>query len=354
MDRRSNTACPLSQRGRAKPVPPAQKSRDPSAAPGDRVCLEEVVSPFQNQYPPSRLSCPSGPSSSSSPGCSSEGTGSLYSVSSGVTAPPHSSVKKRSQTAFRARLGEVGRWGGLKGCPFRAPHWRANPLGEQDRGSERTKPRASPERAGPRQGRGSSRTHSGAKSVRLQRALGEKIEGKVKFSQFLNEVTFNILDPNSLRAFGKRASPSGFPAISPPRPEDPIQAAAQRGPWPPSTMARRQGPLPRRWAGPEDQTLPDAAEMDVGPVDLGARAGSRLKLGTDEKNVIPPPPEFCEGFEMTSPVPEFLPDFPPYPYGSVSLPKGINMVSEESPPSFESKQGHMLRLESQHLKGTPE
>lgn len=312
MDRRSNTACLQSQGGRAKPF----------EALGDQVWLEEVMGPFQNQSSLSQLSCPSAPSSSS-PGCSSEGTGSLYSVSSGVTG----------RTAFQTRLGSERRWGRLTGCPFRGPRWRAHPLAQQDRGRNRAKTHASPDGVGPCQGRGSPRTHAGAKSVKLQCLLEEKIEAKVKFSQFLNEVTSNVLHPNSLRVFGRPVSPSGFPTISPPPPEDEIQEATQWSPRLPRSRARRQGSLLARWASQEEQTLLDApertiSETDVDTVDPDVRAGAPLTLETDEEDVIPPPPQFCEGFQMTSPVPEFHPDPPPYPYRSVSLPKGINMVSE--------------------------
>ncbi|KAM8832774.1 uncharacterized protein AB9W97_003707 [Spinachia spinachia] len=303
MYRIRNAARVLSHTGKAVPVPPSLISRHPFRAPGDPVCLEEVMGPQ------SQLSCPSAPSSS--PGCSP------YSVSSGVTAPLHSPIKKRSQTASQTRLAGERRLGTLTGCPFRGPHWRATPLWEQVRGGNRTKPPASAERVGPRRGRGSARTHGSAKSLKLHCPLEEKIEGKVKFSRFLNEVTSNILDPNSLQAFGKAVSPSGFPAISPPQPEDEIQAATQWSPWLPCSMARRRGSLLERWTSQAEQTLLAAAERNVVETDV------------DTVDL-----EFCEGFEMTSPVAEFRPDSPPYPYGPVSLPRSINMVSEESRPSF--------------------
>ncbi|XP_077367297.1 brain-enriched guanylate kinase-associated protein isoform X1 [Festucalex cinctus] len=49
-----------------------------------------------------------------------------------------------------------------------------------------------------------------------------------------------------------------------------------------------------------------------------------------EENVIPPPPNFCQGFEMKRFL-EFNHNFPGYPSRSISLPRGINMVCDDSP-----------------------
>uniref|UniRef100_A0A672H0W2 Si:dkey-174m14.3 n=1 Tax=Salarias fasciatus TaxID=181472 RepID=A0A672H0W2_SALFA len=101
-------------------------------------------------------------------------------------------------------------------------------------------PRVPPARRSPLT-TGSGQALTRAKSVKLQWLLEEKIEAKLKFSQFLDEVTSNVLDPNSLQAFGRPASPSGCVAENPDQPEDGIQAVSRR--LPPS-MAQEQGHSP--------------------------------------------------------------------------------------------------------------
>ncbi|TNN52394.1 hypothetical protein EYF80_037417 [Liparis tanakae] len=327
MDGTSSTARVRSHRGRAKPGRPSLTSRTPPGALGDQVWLEEVIGPPYNQ---------SGPSApSSSPGCSSEGTGSLCSWSSGVTGLLHSSIKRQSQVAFHTRLREAGRWGRPADRRF-----RAHPQAEQDRGSNHDKLCARLQRGGQCQGRASSLTHGGAKSVKLQCLLEERVKAKVKFSQFLDEVTSNVLDAKSLQAFGKAVAPSGFTGAGPPQPGDEVQAAAQWTPRPPCSMDQRS--LLELKMTEEEQTPFDPEEetylvTDVDTVDLEGEAETPLQPERDEDNTITPPPQFCEGFGTTSPFPEFHPDFPTYPYRSASLPVGINMVSEESHPSLSSK-----------------
>ncbi|XP_069017615.1 brain-enriched guanylate kinase-associated protein isoform X1 [Embiotoca jacksoni] len=105
-------------------------------------------------------------------------------------------------------------------------------------------------------------------------------------------------------------------------------------------MAQQQGPLFEQKT-PEEQAFPDPAkrtylETDIDTVrrddepqgpETGAETPPQLEI--DAKHVIPPPPQFCQGFEMKNPFPEFHCDFPRYPNRSVSLPRGINMVPDE-------------------------
>ncbi|XP_044024256.1 brain-enriched guanylate kinase-associated protein isoform X1 [Siniperca chuatsi] len=293
---------------------------------GDQVWLEDLIGPLFNQSSSSQPSSPSAPSSS--PGGSrrsSEGTGSLYSWSSGVTCLLHSSIKKQSQEAFQTRLREERTCGKLAGCPSRGPHCRAHLQAEMGGGSNHNKLHAWPERRGPK----------------LQWLLEEKVKAKVKFSQFLDEVTSNVLDPNSLQAFGKPVSPLSFINTTPAQPEDNIQEGTHAGPRLPRSMAQSQGSLLEQKKTQEEQTALDPTQKtyletdidtvrrDDDPQDLEIKVETSPHLEIDEKNVIPPPPQFCQGFEIKSPFLEFHCDFPRYPYRSASLPRGINMVPDE-------------------------
>lgn len=352
MDGTSSPACFLPWRGRAKQSQPSQKSWASSAAPGpmfngDQVWLEELIGPSSYQSTPSHTSSPSVPSNS--PGgsrSSSEGTDSLYSWSSGATCVLHSSIKKQSQEAFQTRLREDRRWGKLSGCPSRAPHGGADPQVEQGGGSNHNTFHAWPEKGGLGQGRGSAQTHGSTKSVKLQWLLEEKVEAKLKFSQFLDEVTSNVLDPSSLQAFGTLVSPSNFTTSTPAQPEDKTEEAKQWSLRLPCSMAQQLGSVLEQKTTQDEQTPLDPPqktylETDIDTVrrdgdsqDLGMKTETLPPPEIDEKNVIPPPPQFCQGFEMKSPFPEFHCDFPRYPYRSASLPRGINMVSDESHPSL--------------------
>lgn len=294
---------------RAKQGQPSPKSWTPNGVLSDQVWLEELIGPSYNQ-----LSCPSAPSSS-------DGTCSLHSWSSGVTGLLNSSIKKQSQDAFQTRLRQFGK---LAGCPSRGPRGRAG------QGGGNNKLHAWPERGGLCQRRGSAQNH------KLQCLLEEKIEAKVKFSQFLDEVTSNVLDQNSLQAFGKPVSPTSNFTTTPSQPEDQIQVATQRSPRLLRSMAQEQKKTR------EEQTALDPARKTYLETDIDAarrddehqEIKAEPQLETDKETVIPPPPEFCEGFEMKSPFPEFDGDFPRYPYRSASLPRGVNMVSDESDPSL--------------------
>ncbi|GLD49580.1 brain-enriched guanylate kinase-associated protein isoform X1, partial [Lates japonicus] len=339
------TACFLSRRGAAKQGQPQQKYWASSAAHcpkfnGDQVWLEELIDPSSNQSSPSQPSSPSVPSSS--PGgsrSSSEGTGSLYSWSSGVTCLLHSSIKKQSQEAFQTRLREERTGGELAACPSRRPRGRVHPQAKEGGGRNHNKQHAWRERGGLCQGRGSARTHTNAKSVKLQWLLEEKIEAKVKFSQFLDEVASNVLDLNSLQAFGRPVSPSSSTTTNLDQPEEKIQVVTQWSPRLARSMAQQQGSLleqTQEEQSPPDLTQKTYLETDIDTVrnndeqqDLEIKADTVLQLETDETNLIPPPPQFCQGFEMKSPLPEFYSDFPRYPYRSASLPRGINMVPDE-------------------------
>lgn len=157
MDGTGSTASIFSQRGCAKQSQPSPKSWASFGVfspvyNGDQVWLEELIGPSFNQSSPS-----------SSPGGSrrsSEGTGSLYSWSSGVTCLLHSSIKKQSHEVFQARQREERRWGKLEGCTSRGPHGRVDPQAEQGGGGNDNKLHAWPETGGLCQGRSSAWMHA--------------------------------------------------------------------------------------------------------------------------------------------------------------------------------------------------
>lgn len=89
-------------------------------------------------------------------------------------------------------------------------------------------------------------------------------------------------------------------------PEDPIQA----------------GQSPKMYL----ETDIDVVRRDDHADDAAIDPDTLPPLLIDEPNVIPPPPNFCQGFEMKRFL-EFNHNSPRYPTRSISLPRGINMVS---------------------------
>lgn len=331
MDGTCSTACFLSQRGSAKQGHPSPKSCASSAAlcpflNGDQVWLEELTGPSTYRLSPSLPSGYSVPSSSpGSSRSSSKGTSSPNSWSSGVTGLLHNSIKKQSWEAFQTRLRKQRRW---PACPARGRHGRTHPQAEQGGGNRHNKLHAWPERGGDCQRRSSVQTQS---SDKLEWLLEEKIEAKVKFSQFLDEVTSNVIDPNSLLAFGKPVSPCSFTTTRLAQPEDNLQVVTQWSPRLRSLLEQttqdkqiHNDPTLRTYL----ETNIDTVSEDEQPEYLEIETNTPSPLELDERIVIPPPPKFCEGFKMT----EFHLDFPRSPYRSASLPRGINMVSDESRP----------------------
>ncbi|KAM3602749.1 uncharacterized protein V6R79_010029 [Siganus canaliculatus] len=327
MDGTRGTAACLSQRNGAERGQQLPKSWSSPGAPctvtnGDQVWLEELVGFSSYQ------SSTSQPSSSPGGSRSSSSAGSLYSRSSGATCILHSSIKKQSQEAFQTRLQEERTW---RKCPSSGP-----PGGNIDNTLH-----AWPESGGLARGWGSAQTLTSTHSVQLQWLLEEKAKAKLKFSRFLDEVTFNVLDPKSLKAFGKPASGIfSLVATSQAEFEGRVQEVAQLSPGLPCTMALQQDSSPEQKTQDEQtpadpvqkpylETDLDSVRRDNEPEDLEMRAETPPQLQLDEKNVIPPPPQFCQGFEMKVPFPESSCHFPKYPHRSASLPRGINMVPDE-------------------------
>ncbi|KAM9704519.1 brain-enriched guanylate kinase-associated protein isoform 1-T1 [Menidia menidia] len=339
MDATASPACFLSQKGTGRPPSPKSLASPGPLCTGDHIWLRELMGLSSYQSSPSQPSSPSVPGSSpggSSPGGSgsSSSEGSLRSWTSGGTRLLHRSIKQQSRRAFQAQLREEPGWGRVGARPSRGTHEIAHPGVERGGGGRHKEPR--------QQGRGSSRI--GVKSVKLQWALEERVKAKVKFSQFLDEVTSNVLDPHSLEAFGKPASPSGSISTNSEQPEDQIRVPSLRLP---RSMSKLHNFLPEQTTQ-EEKTSPDlplktyletdidCVRRNVEPRDPGSEAEMPQQQAIVEKYVIPPPPQFCQGYESSSASPVLCYDFPRYPHRSASLPRGINMLPDEEMNSIDA------------------
>lgn len=316
----------------------------PCTMPGsDQVWMEELIGP---------LFCQSGSSQTSSPGGSSHSIGSRSSSenswSSGATSILYTSIKKQSQEAFRSCL-RAGLCWKKAGCPSIEPCVRPNPQVELRGGASESPLHPWVERVGLSNGRSFAQICSSSGWVKLQWQLEEKVEAKLRFSKFLDEVTSNVFDTNSLQAFGKAVpnhrSITGDTNHLKERVKE-VKELKEKNPRLLCSMALQQVSLPELKMTQEEQTLlqpPQKTylETDIDNVradgklhDLDIQAGPPCQQETDGRHIIPPPPQFCQGVQMKSPFLEFHCHFPRYPYKSVSLPRGINMVSNESLPSL--------------------
>lgn len=306
---------------------------------GDQVYLEELIGP---------LSCQSSSSHPSSRGDLSYSAGgsrssSENSWSSGATSVLHSSIKQQSQKAFQSCL-RAGRCR-KAGLPSVGPRAEANPQVEQRGGTGKRPLHTWPERVGLSDGRYSAPTRSSS-GAKAQWLLEEKLDTRLRFSKFLDEVTSNVFDTNSLQALGKAVSQYRFIPGGIKRPGKKVGELTEWSPRLLCSMALQPTSLPELEMTKEEQTHPlppqktyletdiDTVRTDARLPNLDGKAEAPRQEETDERHIIPPPQQFCQGFQMKSPFPEFHCHFPRYPYKSVSLPRGINMVSNESLPSL--------------------
>lgn len=300
-----------------------------------------VLPVLPSQTPPAPSYSPGGSNSSSE-----------YSWSSAATSVLHNSIKKQCREAFQPRLRDGRMWRKLLGCHSRGLHSRAHPQVKPIGGRNHNTFNALPERVVVNKGMGYTANHSNNSRVKQQWLLEEKVEAKLKFSKFLDEVTSNVLDPNSLQAFGKPVSVCGFVTITTSQLDNKIQEVAAWSPRVPCSMAQWQGSLLEFRMTKEErnhlveprktylETDIDAVRTDGKPHNLEIKEESLPQSEIDEKQVIPPPLQFCQGFKMS---PEFHCHYPRYPYKSASLPRGINMVSELF-PVFNQNQASEHRL----------
>lgn len=302
------------------------------------VWLEDLGDPSSCQSSSSQPSSPSAPSNSpAGSGSSSECNGSLCSWSSGATGTVLSSTKRQSGEAFQTQGAGEQRWKKPSACPNRGPHPKVKQRGCSTDGAIRGRE----ERDGLCEGRSSAQNDTSSRGGKPQRLLDDKVQAKLRFSKFLDEVTSNVLDPNSLQAFGRPASPT--------QTEDSAGEVTRWSPTPPCSMAQTQGSVLEQKTTDQEQapldppqetyleTDIDAVRGDDSPHDQGSRRETPPQQEIDEDLVIPPPPQFRQGFEMRTLFPEFHCHLPRYPYRSASLPRGINMVSDETVSSLYSE-----------------
>lgn len=267
--------------------------------------LEDLRVPKPWQSPPSLASRSSVPSSSSS--SNSERTGSPCSWSSGATSFQELRPEKKSSGT----------------CP------RVRPSGSAAHRQE--------EQDGLSEGRSPVQDGAAQAQPQQQQQQDEKVQAKRSFSKFLDEVTSNVFDPSSLQALGRPASPSMMTE------EKGDWEVTQQRPRPLCSMAQKQGSAP----GQETTTTSSTSTREEQPrgtyleTDIDAVVGddrrrdqekkvvtpSPLQEVVDSELVIPPPPQFSQGFKIKTLFPEFHCRLPRHPYRSVSLPRGINMVS---------------------------
>lgn len=298
---------------------------------GDQVWLEELIGLLFCQS----SSSPCGPSYSAGGSRSS----SENSWSSGITSVLHSSIKRQSQEAFQSRL-RAGRCWEKAAYPSVGPHVEANPEVERRGVTSKSPLHTWTERVGLSNGRYSAQTGSCSSGGQLPWLLEEKVTAKLRFSRFLDEVTSNVFDSNSLQAFRKLGSRCRTNC-----PEEEVEELTE---WSPqfSSMAKQEACLPEQKMPKEEHAFLQPQqktylETDIDTVRTVGKlhnpdvtAETSRQQETDGGHIIPPPPQFCQGFQMKSPFPEFHCHFPRHPYKSVSLPRGINMVSNESLPSL--------------------
>lgn len=307
----------------------------------DQVWMEELIGPLFCQPGSSQPSSPGGPSYSTGGSRSS----SENSWSSGATSILHSSIKKQSQEAFQCRL-RAGPCRKKAGHPSMEPCVGSNSQVEPRGGASKSPLHPWVERVGLSNGRSSALTCSSGHGVKLQWQLEEKVEAKLRFSKFLDEVTSNVFNTNSLQAFGKAVLNCRSIKGDTSRLKERVKELKEQNPRLHCSMALQQVYLPELKMTQEEQTLLHSPqktylETDIDNVradgklhDLDVQAGPQCQQETDGRYIIPPPPQFCQGFQMKTPFPEFHCHFPRYPYKSVSLPRGINMVSNESLPNL--------------------
>lgn len=260
--------------------------------------LEDLREPSSWQPLPSFASYSN--NSSSSVSSNGEQAGSLWSWSSGVPRVQENKPKEKSSSTCRG------------------PSTRVRPSG------------ANTHREARLSGGRSSAPDGSAQAKQKQQHLDEKGQAKRSFSKFLDEVTSNVFGPDTLQALGRPASPSTTTE------DEGLGKVTWERPMILCSMAQKQGSAPQ-WetitSGIEKQPLGTYLETDIDAIGGENRqCNQKRKEGTpppfqevvDGELVIPPPPQFCQGFEMRT---LFHCRLPRHPYRSVSLPRGINMVS---------------------------
>ncbi|KAJ8394220.1 hypothetical protein AAFF_G00048030 [Aldrovandia affinis] len=359
--RASTSSCPaFSERPRSDPEeeeeggdrssPPPRRCPSSLSSPSLRGSLSSLQSaaPSLASSSPSPSPSPSPSASSSLPSASSSEDDSSWdtnSWSSGATCLLRSTIKRNSEEAFQARLGPGGRTeptsvpetGRTNGDSVAGACARSH--GQQGAASEGWRDSA--------QSLSSSQGATPAVAAVASGPLEQTIEAKLKFSQFLDEVTCRVLAPGSLQAFG---------ALRPSEPPAPWDGGG------PSSCSSAIGEAGRggvadsvyRWS----RCLPSCKVLDGGEAAREERGfrepAGKAYLETDidsmrtedgpgvnprrevkkeslaerererERERRATPRATLERRRSPSPLLSWAKDFPKYTYRSTSLPRGIS------------------------------
>ncbi|KAK6295386.1 hypothetical protein J4Q44_G00346120 [Coregonus suidteri] len=344
----------------------------------------DVSAPTSSRsFPCSLISSPSPSSAQSRISSSSEAYASLDSWSSGETCLLRNSIRKHSQEAFQARLSSSS--------SARGPHSRAHPHGVQGGACSLVELHDGAAQAacggGAWWGRGRGRRTGSVQSLTSSSQdttiatssssnsgntintsvrycwLEQKIEAKLKFSQFLDNVSGRVLVPGSLEAFQKlqpppppqrssSLSPRTFRSTTTGSGDDVIQVEYRWRSSPPCSAALQRGRIQEE-QGPMEMPVGKAyLETDIDSVrredelkDIKIKKENTLSTLERESKMgvvgIAAPPEFRQKTlgRIRSPSPVLWDEglVMRYPYRSVSLPRGINMVPDEQMNTIRSR-----------------
>ncbi|XP_035249667.1 brain-enriched guanylate kinase-associated protein [Anguilla anguilla] len=208
----STSSCPVCSEGQSdpeeEPLPCYPSSLSSPSLQSSLPNLQSSVPSLRSSSSTLRSSSPSPHSASSSEDDSSWDTNSW---SSGATCLLRSSIKKHSEEVFQARLGSGSRGEIVTGSE--GSHLN----GDGIEGSC-TRPECQEGAEWALGRRDSLQSLSSSQGIDAASGnLDQKIEDKLKFSQFLDEVTCRVLAPGSLEAFGilRQKDPASFWEESP-------------------------------------------------------------------------------------------------------------------------------------------
>lgn len=178
--------------------------------------------------------------------------------SSGATCLLRSSIKQHSEEVFRVRASSGSR-------PKPASDSEASHQNLDLQRSERKSDSQKTSEKGPMECKVNVQSQNSSHySTAVSAHFEKKIESKLKFSQFLNEVTCRVMDPESLQAFGlvcqKEASvptlPSSLDNFSHSSPLSSQQSTLSS-----SRFGLNGDPLPSYWESKKNNTVPPVTQL---------------------------------------------------------------------------------------------
>lgn len=177
--------------------------------------------------------------------------------SSGATCLLQSSIKQHSEEVFRVRASSGNR-------PKPASDSQAGHQSLDRQHSERKSESQKTSEKRPMEYKSNlQRQNTNQYSTAVSAHFEEKIEAKLKFSQFLNEVTCRVLDPESLQAFGlmcqKEASVPILP-LSLANFSHSSPLSSQQSTLSSSRISLNDDPSPSCWASKKNNTVPPVTQ----------------------------------------------------------------------------------------------